>query len=185
MPLALALLAALPLAGCLDTPSVGEVEAEIEGHLPGASFERESHVHVGRLMMGFARWVIHLVPADDDDTKRAFAMVRNVHSVDVATYKVRSLAAVEPAAWSPDFERRLEQNGWSVVVRAKERDSSTWIFYRGNGADTITNLYIVNLEPAELNIIRVDGRLERVIALALADHPGHMSRMLGGGSTRD
>ena len=62
------------------------------------------------------------------------------------------------------------------MVKAHEEDSRTWIFLREDGAGTIRNLYLVELDSAELTVIDLAGRLDRVLAeFVAADPDGFLS----------
>jgi hypothetical protein len=177
--LALSLLLALPLAGCQGgAPSVNTVRWEIERHVPGARFERESHIRLGRLTLGLARRIVHIVDAGDPDT----AVLDHIRRLEVATYRVLSLPDLDKHfAEQTRFERALADAGWSTAVKARDHDSRTWIFVRGDEKGVLRNLYVVDLEPGELTLVRLDGRIDRAMAESIAEHPKDLAREMGGG----
>jgi hypothetical protein len=182
--LALSLLLALvlPLAGCHGgAPSVDTVRWEIERHVPGARFERESHIRLGRLTLGLARHIVHLVDDGDPDTK----VLNHIRRLEVATYHVLSLPDLDQHfAEQTRFERALADAGWSTAVKARNHDSRTWIFVRGDENGVLRNLYVVDLEPGELTLVRLDGRIDRAMADSIADHPKDLAREMGGERAR-
>ena len=165
------------LAGCGGSPTVSEVRWELERRFPEARFEPEEHVHLGRFTMGLVHGVVRLAAHDEDD-RQAREIVDQIHSVDVASYKVHNLPGLDGLAADPRFDRELQRHGWSLLVRTHEADESTWVYVRGGETGVLRNLFIVSLEKNELTLVRVDGRLDRMIAMAMAEHP---KDVMGGG----
>lgn len=160
---------ALPLAGCGEPPSVDQVTQQIEKWVPGARFERETHIRLGRIKMGLVKGIVRIVDDEDDESK---AFLREIHRVEVATYRVRALpdtAGLREKA--PGFERQLAHAGWNLTVKAQEDNSPSWLFTRSDGQGGLSNLLVVDLDDEELTVVRMDGRLDRVLAEAVAERP--------------
>lgn len=178
--LAVLLLAVIALAatGCDgEAPSAESVRLHLERSVPGAEFRRESHIHLGRFTLGLAKGVMRLVAYEDRETRRAMSQIR---SIDVASYQVVSWPATDKITMPPRFERRLAQEGWYPMVKTREEDSQSWIFVREAETGAITNLYIIELDEAELTVIDLVGRLDRVMAQFVADDPDGFLADLGG-----
>lgn len=165
------------LAGCGGSPTVSEVRWELERRFPEARFDPEEHVHLGRFTMGLLHGVARLA-AHDEDARDGVEMLRQIRSVDVATYKVHGLPDLDHLAADIRFERALQRNGWSQLIRTREKDESTWVYVRGTADGVLDNLFVVSLEKGELTLVRVDGRLDRMLAMAMAQHP---KEVMGGG----
>lgn len=164
----LTLLGMLVLTGCDGAPGVEQVRWEIERHVPGARFEREEHFHLGRISMGLLRGLIRLTPAGDEEIRP----LNQIRGVEVGVYQVRSMPDLDGASQVlADFEDRLGDHGWSLMLREREADSRTWMFVRSHPDGWLRNLFIVSLEQDELTLLRVDGRLDRFFAEATADDP--------------
>ena len=172
---ACALIALVQLAGCRENPSAADVRWELERQIPGLRLERESRVRLGRLTMALARKVIRLTTEDDDSDLKIIGHVRRV---DVANYKVVDLPD-ETLAWPADLRRWLEGDGWQTIVRLREDDGQTWVLYREGEDGSIRRLYVVTLDPSELTVIDLEGRLDRMIAEALADDPQGLDGLFG------
>ncbi|HEY3569962.1 MAG TPA: DUF4252 domain-containing protein [Thermoanaerobaculia bacterium] len=168
---------ALLLAGCGGSPTVSEVRWELERRFPEARFEPEEHVHLGRFTMGLLHGVVRLAAHDEDDREGVEAF-RQIHSVDVASYKVHNLPSLDGLTADPRFDRELRKHGWSQLIRTHEANESTWVYVRGTDDGTLSNLFVVSLEKNELTLVRVDGRLDRMVAMAMAEHP---KEVMGGG----
>jgi Domain of unknown function (DUF4252) len=158
------------LAGCGGSPTVSEVRWELQRRFPEARFEPEEHVHLGRFTMGLLHGVVRLAAHDEDD-REGMEMLRQIHSVDVASYKVHNLPSLDGLAADPRFDRELRRHGWSQLVRTHEANESTWVYVRGTEGGALNDLFVVSLEKNELTLVRVDGRLDKMIAMAMAEHP--------------
>jgi hypothetical protein len=163
------------LAGCAGSPTVSEVRWELARRFPEARFEPDEHVHLGRFTMGLVHGIVHLAARDEDD-REGREIVDQIHSVDFASYKVRNLPDLDRLAGDTRFARALKESGWSQLVHTREEHESTWVYVRGSD-DTLRSLFVVSLERDELTLVRVDGRLDRMMALAMAGHP---KAVLGG-----
>lgn len=166
---------ALPLAGCGSPPSTDQVTMEIQRWLPGARFEREEHVRLGRIKLGLVKGILRMV--DDNDKEDTGAILREVNRLEVATYRVRHLPDTTGLREkAPGFERQLAQSGWSLTVKAQEDNNPTWLFTRSDGRGGLRNLLVVDLDDEELTVVRMDGRLDRALAEAVAERPREVAR---------
>jgi len=170
--------AVLALAACAGPPSAEEVRGEIERQIPGARFEREEHLRLGRFSLGLVRWLASFDHDKEDEKDRA--LLYAISGVEVATYKVRSLPSPETLHLPEGFERRLREHGWKTLVRNEEKSDHAWIFYRGAGGahpEVIRDLYIVSLDASELALVRVSGNLDKLMAEAMAQEPKKVARI--------
>jgi hypothetical protein len=154
-------------AGCAGTPSVDTVGWEIQRRFPEARFEREEHFHLGRVKMGLLRGLVRMVPGEVEAQK----VLSRIHSVEVATYRVHSLPDLDRLAGDTRFEKQLSQHGWTPMVRTREENSQAWVFVRTDPAGALRNLFVVDLSESELSLVRIDGRIDQVLAEAIAAHP--------------
>jgi hypothetical protein len=165
-------------AGCAGgAPSVDAVRWEIQRRVPGARFELEEHVRLGRISMGLIHGLVRMAADDDAEMK----MINDVHRVEVATYKVTSLPDLDRFEGQAGFERNLTRAGWSLAVRTREADERTWVFLHTDPDGALSNLFVVTLDGKELTLVRLDGRLDRAFAAAVADHPKDVVRQVGAG----
>lgn len=161
---------ALPLAGCGEPPSVDQVTRDIQKWIPGVRFEREEHIRLGRIKLGLAKGILRMV--DDEDGPEERAILREVDRVEVATYRVRHLPDMSGLPEKvPAFERELAHWGWSLTVKAQEDNSPAWLFTRADDRGGLKNVLVVDLDGHELTVVRVDGRIDRILAEAIAERP--------------
>ncbi len=170
------LLAAFGLAGCKDTPSAADVEWQLEHLIPGLRLERESHIRIPRIAMVVARKLMRMLP---DEDKEDLKLISHVKRVNVATYRVVSRPTAATLEAPARFEKRLTRDDWELVVRQREDDEHTWLFYRHAEEGAITNLYVVALDAHELTVVDLAGRLDRIFAEVFADDPGELVEIFG------
>jgi hypothetical protein len=173
LPAAALLFLSSLLAGCGGSPTVQQVRWELQRRFPEARFEPEEHVHLGRISMGLVHGFVNLAASDEDD-REGRDFVRQIHGVDFASYKVRNLPDLNSLTSDTRFESQLKQNGWSLMVRTREEGESTWVYVRATPDGAVRNLFVVSLERDELTLVRVDGRLDRALAAAMAQNPKKM-----------
>jgi hypothetical protein len=166
-------------AGCAGGPSIDTVRWEIERRIPEARFEPEEHIRLGRISMGLIHGILHMV--SDKDVDEARQIVNEVHRVEVATYRVKSLPNLDRLEKETGFERDLARAGWTVAVRTREADGRTWIFLHNGENGDVSNLFVVSLDKSELTLVRLDGHLDRAFAAAVAEHPQKMAKQIGAG----
>ncbi len=176
IPLLIGLLATIGLAGCKDTPSAAAIEWQLERHIPGIRLERESHIRIPRIGMMVARKIMRLV---SDEAQEDLKLMSHIRRVDVATYRVLSLPDVDTLDTPYRFEERLAKDGWQLMVRQREDDELTWVFTHQDEEDAITNLYVVALDRHELTVVDLAGRIDQIVAEALADDPGEVVEIFG------
>jgi hypothetical protein len=169
------------LAGCGGSPSVEQVRWEIQHRFPEARFEREEHVHLGRISLGLIRGLVRMVPGKVDGQE----FLNAVYRIDVATYKVSSLPDLDRIQGETRFEEQLARAGWSMTVRAREEESRAWIFTRIDPAGAMRSLFVVTLEADELTLVRIDGRLDQALIEAIAEHPKHAVRTIKEGGEEE
>ena len=97
--------------------------------------------------------------------------MRSVKRVDIGTYRVVSLPPLDEIEPPPELMRRLGEAGWSLVVRTREEDEHVWMFVRQKPEEGIRNIYIVVLDDVELTMVSVEGRLDELLAAAIAEDP--------------
>ena len=128
------------LAGCGGSPSVAEVRWELERRFPEVRFEPAEHVHLGRIPMGLLHGVARLA-AHHEDAREGVAMFNQIQAVDFASYKVHNLPNLDRLTADTRFERELQSQGWSLLVRTREEKESTWVYVRGTEDGILRNLF--------------------------------------------
>ena len=174
--LLLPLLSAVPSAAGGSMPSCRTVYQEIEQQLPGVEFERESHIRLGRVALAFvkplARWVM-------DEDEEALTYLKAIKKVEIASYRVDGLPATADIVAIRRIESRMLENGWTRMLREREDDDNTWIYLRHRQDGSIRGILVIELDSSELSIVGVEGRIDEILAEAIADEPGEFSGLFG------
>jgi len=155
------------LAGCAESPTVEQVRWELQRRFPEARFVPEEHVHLGRFTLGLIRGIVRMVPGKVEGQE----ILNEIQRIDVASYRVSALPDLDRIQGQTRFEDQLARDGWSMAVRTREKDERTWLFTRGDADGGLRNLFVVTLENDELTLVRIDGRLDRALAEAIALEP--------------
>jgi hypothetical protein len=167
------------LAGCAGSPSVEQVRWELQRRFPEARFEPEEHVHLGRITMGLLRGLVRMVPGEVEGQE----ILNDIRRIDVATYRVHALPDLDRIQGRTRFEDRLARDGWSMAVRTREKDERTWLFTRNDADGHLRNFFVVTLDGGELTLVRIDGRLDRALAEAIALEPKKAVRKIEEGES--
>lgn len=175
--LAACLLATSLVAGCRD-PSTAEICSALEAAHPGLTLERDEGFHLGRLSMA----VVHAISRaaldrSDEDEATTLALVSAIHSIDMGTYRVRGLAKGATLQLPDSLARALDRHGWRTAVRERDAGEVTWVLSREQEG-TVRSLYVVSFDGDELELVHLEGQLDRVLAAAVADHPQETTRAL-------
>lgn len=164
------------LAGCAESSFTARARGELEASFPGARFEKQVAMHFGRLttamMKPVARWALR---EDDEDMD----VLRRIRRIDIAIYEVRSFPGEVGGATLTGLEDALGGKDWDRLLRTREDGEVTWIFNRERDGE-ITDLFVVTVDGAEMVMVRVGGRLDRMLADLIADDPGGFGASLGG-----
>ncbi len=167
-----AIAAALPMAGgCGPARELKQVKQDIARQLPDADFEHELSFAIGPGGMALTRAITSFVP-DTDDVHR---YLEDVTRVEVAVYEIHTDKPSRRIETPSRIEEMLA-NGWELAARVREKHESAWVLYRIEG-DSVRELFVVALDKEELVLVKVKGRLERVIGRALTQGrlPSHHS----------
>ena len=175
--LAVMLVAAGTTTACKESPGVGTVKAGIEHQIPGAEFEREFHMRLGRMSMGLAKKIARF-GLDEEDAE--LDMLRAIKRVDIGTYRVVALPPIDELELPAALVRQLSTEGWEVLLREQSEGERTWIFVHAGDKGTLTSVYVIALDEVELTMVAVEGRLDELIASAIADDPDGFISSLGG-----
>ncbi|MEZ5332574.1 MAG: DUF4252 domain-containing protein [Thermoanaerobaculia bacterium] len=158
-----------------EPPSASQVRAHLERSLPGVRFHQEEHIRLGRFSLALVRGLVRMA-GEDRQTRQTLGSIRRV---EVATYEVEGSLDLAGIAAPRDLERRLAETGWQPMVRERDEDSLTWVFVRPDEDGSIRNLYVVALDPAELTVVDLVGRIDEILARAVADDPDAFIGELG------
>lgn len=163
------------LGACKHAPAVSSVRWHLEQQIPGAEFEREFRIRLGRLSLGLVKGMAGWALEDEEGR----SMLRAVKRVDVGTYRVVSLPPLEDIETPRGFANELGDSGWTQLVRQQDESEQVWVFMRNDDEGAIRNVYVIALDEAELTMVSLEGRLDEVLVEFIADDPSGFAYGLG------
>ena len=166
----LCLAAALPFAGgCVWTPELNSIKQDIARQIPGASFDHEMSFAVGPGGMALARAVVRFVP----DAEGARGWLQDISRVEISVYDVIQ-SELPKRLETPARIGAMIADGWEMAARVRDKNEAVWVLYRLDD-ESVREIFVVALDAEELVMVKVKGRLERVIARVLneGEHPAH------------
>jgi hypothetical protein len=166
-------------SGCLWTPELSTIQREIERQLPGSKFEKEVRLGLGPLSLGLARFVTGFIPADvSPEAREAHAYLQDVRRVQLALYRTIELPALQTVRLPEPLRRRIREQGWHVAVKRQETDELIWVLTRVE-LGIVRDVYVVLLDRKQLALVRVEGRMDQLLAKALENRADELPQMLG------
>jgi len=181
----LLVLAMVLATGCATSRQVRSVSQAVRAELPGVELDREVHLRLGPISLGLIRGIAGLAGDDlDDEDARMLAALRRVE-IDVYEIRDRDAGELEPEAvlaaeGSPQLiapprlarlEQQLLDQGWSPVVTIREDGELSMIMTQEDRHGQIRGMFIVSYDGDELAVVRLEGRLDRLLAEAIAADP--------------
>ena len=162
------LLACLLLSGCLYSREIAHTRHAVERAYPAARFEREVVLSFGPVSLLTARLLTGLMP---DEAEEVRPYLRSIRRVKVGVYRTENL----PPLGDVDLPRlrRLRERGWETLAAVREEDQTVWVLYRERRG-TVRDLYVLALGEEELVVVRLKGRLDRLLRHALKEHGGEL-----------
>jgi hypothetical protein len=171
--LALGLAAGL-LSGCFRAAELSQMRREIEQELPEARFEKQVELTLGPMSLGVARMLSELNP----EGRQERDLLEDIDRIKMAVYRVESMPSLEGFKLPVQMRRLLEGENWEELVKAREKDEFFWMLYRLQ-EQAVPDMYIIGLDPEELFLVHLEGRLDRVLARAVEMQPGQIAGCFG------
>ena len=150
------------LTGCLRAAELAQVRRNLERNNPDLNFEKEIEITLGPLSLGFFRVVSLFVP----DTRAARAVMKEIDRVKLAVYRVKSPSSAASLHLPAQVQNMLGGAGWEVLIKARDDHEVLWLLYRMRG-ESLRDFYLIVLDNSELVLVRLEGRLERLIVAAI------------------
>lgn len=158
-------LSALAASGCMmHASSLAPLRTEIEDQLPGARFDSQFQLKLGRLSLGLAKKILSAV---DDDEELAF--LRSIHRIEVAVYRTEALPAVRTAAFAIPRERQFRKRGWMKAVEAVDGDTVSWVLFRQQD-ERIRAILVGALDDDELVLVKLTGDIQGIFDKLMEEH---------------
>lgn len=148
------------LSGCITNPDLGDVSGIFSQEFKPARLETKVRLELGPGLLSLAKLGINLT---DSQAKEYLSDIRKI---ELGVYDISGLPSLNKV-WEK-VSPRMAQEGWQILVKSKDKTNMSLIFYRlkrkGRGW-----LYLINLDQTKLVLVKVEGKLERLIEKALQE----------------
>ena len=161
-------LSCLLLSGCLYSREVSRTRHAIERAYPEARFDREVVFSFGPLSLLSARLLTGLAPSQTEEVR---PYLRSLRRVKVGVYRAEGLSSLNTIDL-PQV-RRLREKGWETLVAVREPEATTWVLYRERRR-AVRDLYVLTLSEDELVMVRLKGRLDKLLTHVMREHGGEL-----------
>lgn len=161
-------------AACASSigPSAAAVAASIETSAPGCRVSQESRISLAGIKLA----VVKMLAGMSGEAEEAGAILDHISRVEVATYRAYGRVSCAAHGALDRVDRELSAGGWRPLVAEREDAEAVRVFAHGDGE--LDGLYVIGFDGAELEVVRLEGRIERLMADAVSQDPGSAARWL-------
>jgi hypothetical protein len=149
-------LLALAAGGCMHASTLAPLRTDIEQQLPGARFDSEFQLTLGRISLALAKKILSAV-----DEEEGLAFLRDIHRIEIAVYRTEDLPAVRTAAFAIPRERQLKKKGWMTAVESFGPGAVTWVLFRQQD-ERIRAVLVGALDDDELVLVKLHGDIQGI-----------------------
>ena len=157
----IALLGFCLLSDCITNPDLEDVPGILSQELEPARLDTKIRLELGPNLLSLAKFGINLT---DSQAKEYLSDIRKI---ELGVYEVSSLPSLNEV-WKK-VSRRMVKGGWQILVKSRENTNMSLIFYRLK-KEGKSSFYLINLDQTELVLVKVEGKLERLIEKALQEY---------------
>jgi hypothetical protein len=113
-----------------------------------------------------------------------FAVITNrsgVRRAEVVSYRIGPECDFRDT--SPVLPNRLTNQGWHAAVSTVDGAGElSWVLTREGPDGATSGMLVITLDHHELEVVRLDGDIDRVLVAATVDEPSTVRRVLDGGT---
>lgn len=171
--MALALVFAAAGCGSTGAPGAAEVRASIEKANSECRLERESRISLGGLKLWGVKSLVRLAGESD-----GAETLSHIQRVEVVTYRMTSSSLCGDHTWLEPFRKEMAVWGWRPMAMERDDSDVTWVNARYDAQGDVEGLFVVTIDGNELEVVRVEGRIDRLIADAVAEDPREAAEIL-------
>ena len=147
--------------------------AAIKASQPGCEVHQESRISLAGLRLSAVKALVRMA-GESEGTE----ILSHMSRVEVVTYTVNPASNCGDRPSLDSFEEDMATRGWSILVKERDEGDTSWVFARGDAEGDLDGLFVVAFAGDELEIVRLEGRIDRIMAEVLAEDPGEAAAMI-------
>lgn len=154
--------------GCASSrgPDSAHVRATLERAQPGCELERTERIRLGGLKLAAVKFLVRI--SDDEESADTLS---NLRRVEVASYRAVTPPGCAGIGSLGNLGPELVNLGWWPMVSERDGSESSWVFAHGDAEGDLDGLFVVTMDAGELEVVRLEGRIDRILADAVAEEP--------------
>lgn len=159
-------------SGCYRAVRLERMGHEILDACPDARFKKEFSLSLGGVSWGIIKSIAMAAEKDDPD----MAYVNGLSRIELVVYKARGISKVDARPIGEIVRDKLDDD-WDLMVKTVEDDDLAWVHYREDDGH-IRELQIIAYDGEEFVIVRLCGRLNEMMEMAVEDHGGFTDKIV-------
>lgn len=152
----------------INDTSMATVQTDLSRQMPQITLQKEFALNIGGGLLS----LIDIVAPNDTELSQ-------LDGVKVAVYGVSGdflPTDLDGITFASTLKKQNSELDWEQIVRVREADEQVWVFAGMNvRRNTLEGISVFILENAKFTVITVDGRVDKMLEMALLQGRGHRS----------
>lgn len=128
-------------------------------------YHREIELSVGPFLINLASWVVKL----NEEDEIAADLLRQVSNVQLGVYTITKDRGTKKRDIIGKINNEMDKRGWRYIVRSYSHDELTAVYVSKNPEMFFKKMFIITQDTKQLVLVEVEGKLDRLIELAIRD----------------
>ena len=164
---------ALFSSGCYRAVRLERMGYEILEACPDVRFKKDISLSLGGVSWKILKSIAMSVEKDDPEIR---AYIGGLSKIEAVVYKARGISKGDARPIGEIVKSQLNED-WSLMVKAIEKDDMAWIHYREDDG-RIREMQIIAYDGDEFVIVRLSGRLDHMMEMAIEDYGGFTDKIV-------
>ena len=149
--------------GCRTSADFNYIEDSIRDEIYPANLDRDFKFSIGSLSMGIFNGFI-------DDEEETAAYLKEIEAVQIGIYTIRNSEKSDSFRIPGNVEQCMLKKGWEPFVHVRNRKGENVSLYYRLLSESTASIYVIALEPDELVIAEIKGKLDNILNEAICEH---------------
>ncbi len=130
------------------------------------NFHTDVEVGIGSVGLSLAESIVKMTDADDE----AKIILHHVSDVQVGVYRTHGPVELkEECDIISSIDERMKKQGWTYIIKSRDHDRFSIVYIKQDLEEKLREIFVVNLEEKELEIVEVKGDLHKIIDRLVRD----------------